>query len=193
MENAETTATEQQATEQAELTAQLTAQQPKTYSESELQSEVDRRVSQAMEKAKRKTDAKVKEAEKLAKMNAEERYNYELEQREQAIAAKEKELAIAENKAAASAVLANNGLDAALVPLVVAEDAETMNDNINLLSKAFKASVKREVEARLATSTPKKNLPLNQELTRESFRKLSLTEQAKLYESNPDLWTKLSH
>ena len=43
-----------------------------------------------------------------------------------------------------------------LVDFVVAEDAETMNSNIRLLEKAFKDSVKREVEKRLGSSAPKK-------------------------------------
>lgn len=172
-------------------TTETVEEAPQTFTAEQLQAEVDRRVNQAMEKAKRKTEAKVKEAEKLAKMNADERYKYELDQREAAIAEKEHQLAVAENKAAASAILADKGLSASLVDFVVAEDAQTMNDNINLLEKAFKESVKREVESRLATSTPKKNLPLDQTLTKESFRNMSLTEQAHLYESNPDLWKTL--
>ena len=92
-------------------------------------------------------------------MNEQQKYEYELEQREKAIEEKEKALALAENKNEASKILAEKGLSLSLVDFVVAEDAETMNNNISLLDKAFKQSVKAEVEKRLGSSTPKKNLP----------------------------------
>lgn len=168
----------------------------KTYTQEEfdkaLQSEVDRRITQAMEKANRKADARVKEAEKLAKMNEQQRYEYELESREKAIAEKEKQLALAENKATAASILSDMGISAKLVDFVVAEDADTMNENITLLEKEFKASVKAEVEKRLATTTPKKNLPPDSTITKDIFSKMKLTEQAALYQQNPELYKQLS-
>lgn len=168
----------------------------KTYSQEDfdkaLQAEVDRRVTQAMKTAERKADARVKEAEKLAKMNEQQRYEYELDAREKAIADKERQLALAENKATAASILADKGISAKLVDFVVAEDAETMNTNISLLEAEFKASVKAEVERRLATSTPKKNLPLDQAITKESFSKMKLTEQAELFRQNPELYKQLT-
>lgn len=169
---------------------------PRTYTEEEvrelLQKEGDKRVSEAMKKAERKSQAKIKEATKLAQMNEEQKFQYELEQREKAIEAKEKELALAENKATASQVLADRGLSAKLVDMVVAEDADEMMDNINLLDSAFKASVKAEVEKRLASKTPKKNLPLDTHITQEQFRAMPLSQQAELYKTNPDLYKQLS-
>lgn len=169
---------------------------PRTYTEEEvrelLQKEGDKRVSEAMKKAERKSQAKIKEATKLAQMNEEQKFQYELEQREKAIEAKEKELALAENKATASQVLADRGLSTRLVDMVVAEDADEMMDNINLLDSAFKASVKAEVEKRLASKTPKKNLPLDTHITQEQFRAMPLSQQAELYKTNPDLYKQLS-
>jgi hypothetical protein len=157
-----------------------------------LQQEGDRRVSAALKKAEKKNAEKLKEAEKLAKMNADEKFQYELEQREKAIEAKEKELALAENKNEASKILAEKGISLDLVDFVVAEDAETMNTNISLLDKAFKASVKAEVEKRLKSSTPKKELPLDKELTAENFRKMSIAEQTRLFNENPTLYKSLT-
>lgn len=169
----------------------------KTYTEEEvkalLQKEGDKRVSEAMKKAERKSQARIKEAEKLAQMNEEQKYQYQLEQREKAIAEKEKELAVAENKATASQVLADRGISAKLVDMVVAEDADEMMDNINLLESAFKESVKAEVEKRLASTTPKKNLPLDTQITKEKFRKMPLSAQAEIYKSNPDLYKTLTN
>ena len=170
--------------------------EPKTYTQEEvdalLQKEADRRVSEALKKANRKNEEKLKEAQKLAQMNEQQKYEYELEQREKAIEEKEKALALAENKNEASKILAEKGLSLSLVDFVVAEDAETMNTNISLLDKAFKQSVKAEVEKRLGSSTPKKNLPPDQAITKDVFTKMSLREQAELSKNNPDLYKSLT-
>lgn len=166
-------------------------QSEKTYTQAEvdalLQQEGDRRVTAALKKAEQKNAEKLKEAQKLAQMNEQEKYEYELSQREKAIAEKEKALALAENKNEASKILAEKGISLQLVDFVVAEDAETMKANIDLLDSAFKQSVKAEVEKRLAGNAPKKNLPLDEVMTPEKFAKLSISEMNKLYQENPDL------
>lgn len=169
----------------------------KTYTQEDfekaLQSEVDKRITQAQKTWERKSEAKVKEAQKLAQMNEQQRYEYELDSREKAIAEKEAQLALAENKAEAASILADKGISAKLVDFVVAEDAETMMRNISLLDSEFKASVKAEVEKRLASKTPKVNLPTDTQITKESFRKMTLTQQAELFNNNPELYNSLIH
>lgn len=169
---------------------------PKTYTEEEvqalLQKEGDRRVTEALKKAEKKNEQRVREAEKLAQMNEQEKYEYTLQQREAAIAEKEKELALAENKNEASKILAEKGLSLSLVDFVVAEDAETMNQNIKLLETAFNNSVKAEVEKRLASKAPRKNLPLDQPVTKEQFLKMTMAELSNLAQNNPELYEQLS-
>lgn len=168
----------------------------KTYTQAEvdalLQQEGDRRVTAALKKAEAKNAAKVKEAEKLAQMNEQEKYEYQLQQREQAIAEKEKALALAENKNEASKILAEKGLSLSLVDFVVAEDAETMAANISLLDKAFKLSVKAEVEKRLGTGVPKKNLPPDEAITKEKFEKMTVSELMELQRNNPELFNQFN-
>lgn len=163
----------------------------KTFTKAEvdamLQREADKRVSEALKRQELKTSAKIKEAEKLAQMNESQKYEYELDRREQAIASKERELSLSENKNEASKILSEKGISLSLVNFVVAEDAETMNQNINLLEKAFKQSVKAEVEKRLSTNTPKRNLAADEGMTKEAFKKLSLKEQQDAIESNPEM------
>lgn len=172
-----------------------TGTETKTYTQEEvnmlLQRESDRRVSEALKKAEKKNAEKVKEAQKLAQMNENEKFQYELEQREKAIAEKEKALALAENKNEASKILADKGLSLDLVDFVIAEDAETMNSNIRLLDKAFKDSVKREVEKRLGSSAPKKNLPPDETITKERAKKMTIIERQNLLTNNPNLYNQL--
>lgn len=168
----------------------------KTYSQEEvdalLQQETDRRVTAALKKQEAKNQKKVLEAKKLAAMDEQARYEYELEQREAAIAEKERELALAENKTEASKILNDRGIDLSLVDFVVAETAEDMMANIELLDKAFKKSVKAEVEKRLAGNTPKKGLAIDKTMTKEQFRKLSYNELVELKQNEPELYASLS-
>ena len=172
-----------------------TETETKTYTQEEvdkmLQSEVDRRITSALKKQAKSNEAKIKEAQKLAQMNESEKFQYELEQREKAIEEKEKALALAENKNIASQILADKGLSLSLVDFVIAEDAETMNSNIRLLEKAFKDSVKREVEKRLGSSAPKKNLPPDETITKEQAKKMGIRERQQLLMNNPELYAQL--
>lgn len=168
-------------------------EETKSYTQEEvdalLQAEVDRRITGALKKQEKKNQEKIKEAEKLAKLSEQERFQYELEQREKAIAEKEKQMALMENKAEASKALNERGISIALADFVVAEDADTMMENIKVLEDEFKKSVKAEVEKRLAGNSPKKNLD-NKGMTREEFQKLSFAKQTELLEENPDIYEK---
>lgn len=169
----------------------------KTYTKEEvealLQSEADKRVKQALDKANKKKQYEIAEAQKLAKMNEEEKFKYELETREKQLAEREKELAVMANKNEASKILAEKGISLSLVDFVVSDEAEDMMERINTLDKAFRDSVKNEVEKRLKGSTPKKDLPLDKSLDKESFKKLSLSEKNKIFTENPSLWKELNN
>ena len=171
----------------------------KTYTQAEveklLQAETDRRVNQALAKAERKNAEAVREAEKLAKMSASEKFQYELEQREKAIAEKERALAMAENKNEASKILADKGISLALVDFVVDESADVMNDRIKLLDTEFKKSVRAEVEKRLgAGNTAPKNssTTIPTTVTPEIFAKMSPAQRQKLANSDRDLYDQLT-
>lgn len=184
-----------QTTEQTGSTQEVETEKT-TYTKEEveklLQSEADRRVTEALKKQERKNAEKLRESEKLARMNESEKYEYQLSQREKAIEEKEKQLALAENKNEASKILAEKGLSLSLVDFVVAEDADEMDTRIKLLEKAFKASVKAEVERRLNSTTPKKALEDDSTITKDSFKKMSIREQQELYNSNPELYKQLT-
>ena len=152
-----------------------------------LQKEGDRRVSQAM----KKQEGKLKEAQKLAKMSAEEKYVYELEQREKAIEEKERQLSLAENKAEAAKILADKGISAELVSFVVTDDAETMNANIKLLEREFKKSVKAEVEKRLAGASPKKNLAEPEGMTKKDLMKMNVRDLQAFKNQNPETFAQI--
>lgn len=161
----------------------------KTYTEKELQSYADKRVSEALKTARGKFEAEKKEAERLASMSAEERFNEEVNKRQAELDEREKKIAMLENKHTASQILAEKGISIALVDLVLADTAEDMNNRISLLEKEFNLCVQKEIENRLKGSTPTK-VDNKGGLTPEAFRKLPLAEQQKLFMSNPDIYNK---
>lgn len=168
----------------------------KTYTLDEVNAMIEEGKKQAREEAKKSASKefqkKMDESKKLSRMSEQERYEYELSQREQAILEKEKELALMENKNEASKILSEKGISLNLVDFVVKDTAEDTLAAINLLEKEFKKSVKSEVEKRLAGNTPKKGLPVNKAITKEDFMKMSFTELMELKNENPELYAELS-
>ena len=63
-----------------------------------------------------------------------------------------------------------------------------MNERIQLLDKAFKKSVKAEVEKRLASKTPVSTLEQNKTYTQKDFANMSLSQLAELKKAQPELF-----
>jgi len=157
-----------------------------------IQIESDRRVTQALNRKEKELSKKLTEAEKLAKMSEEDKYRYQLEQKEAELAAKEKEFTLRDNKIAAMKVLSEKEMSANLVDFIVHEDAEVMFENINKLEKYVKSIVASQIKSRLASTTPKVGTGLSKEFTKETFAKLSLAQQAQLASNNPELYKELT-
>lgn len=121
------------------------------------QSEFDKRVAKALETAKGKweTDYQSKieeaktEAEKLAKMNADQKAEYESQKKLDELAKREKDITTRELKAAAYETLAEKGLPKELVEILNYSDAETCNKSIESVEKAFQSAVEKTVNEKL--------------------------------------------
>ena len=168
----------------------------KTYTEKDvmeqLQRETDRRVTAALKKQQVSFETKMAEAEKLRNMDEAQRKDYEYNQKVAELAEREREFNLAQNKLEASKVLANRGLPIEFVDYIVAEDADTMLDNINTFDKAFKAAVADAVSKKLASPTPKSSSVKQTGMTKEEFQKMNLSQQAELYRTNPTLYKELT-
>lgn len=168
----------------------------KTYTEKDvmelLQRETDRRVTAALKKQQASFETKMAEAEKLRSMDESQRKDYEYNQKVAELEQREKEFNLAQNKLEASKVLANRGLPVAFVDYIVADDADTMLDNINTFEKAFKAAVADAVSKKLASPTPKSSSVKQTGITKEEFQKMNLAQQAEIYKTNPALYKELT-
>lgn len=128
------------------------------------QSEFDKRVAKALETAKGKweTDYNSKletaktEAEKLAKMNADEKAKYAEEKRVEELAKREKDITTRELRATAYETLAEKNLPKELVDILNYSDAEQCNKSIESVEKAFQSAVEKAVNDKLrGGDTPK--------------------------------------
>lgn len=172
-----------QATQGAEQETQAATESgPKNYTQEELaalvQSESDKRVRQALETAEKKFQArlqeKMTEAEKLARMNAEQKAKYEQEQAEKRLKDREDQLTRRELKAAARETLAARGLPAELAELLVLSDAEQCGASLETLEKAFAGAVERMVNEKLKGTPPGKGTPASgADGLEEAFYKLN--------------------
>lgn len=171
-------------------------QEAKTYTQEEvdklLQQETDRRVTSALKKQQQKFENERAEAEKLRDMDEAQKKEYEFQKRVAELEAKEKEFALTQNKLSASKVLADRGLPVQFVDYIVAEDAETMMTNINDFEKAWKAALADAVNARLAAPAPKGSSVSQTGMTKEQFAKLTVSQQAELYKTNPELYKQMT-
>lgn len=168
----------------------------KTYTESEvqalLQREGDRRVSSALKKQQKEFERKTAEADKLRDMDESQRKEYEYTQRLQELETKEREFAIAQNKLEATKVMANRELPIEFVDYIVAEDAETMMENITAFERAFKSAVSDAVAKRIASPAPKTGSAKQTGMTKEEFRKLSVAQQTEIFRTNPELYKQMT-
>ncbi len=174
-----------------EETTTTQEQTAKTYTEEEvlklIQSESDKRVTDAL-----KTQAKKYEKElSLSKLDDDARAKAEKDNRIAELEEKLAQFEVEKNRSELKSVLASRGLSAVFADLIIIdEDLTASQERIDKLDKEFKAAVTAEVERRLAGSAPKGN-GVPAEITKESFKKMSLSQQAEVYKTNKDLYAKL--
>ena len=167
----------------------------KTHTQEEvlalLQKVSDKRVTEALKKQKMKYEKQIS----LSKLDGDEREKAEKDNKIAELEEKLLEFQTERNKSELKSVLSSRGLSAEFADIIaISDDIEASQANIDKLDKLFKAAVKAEVEKRLAGagSSPRGNgSGQSAEITKDSIKKMSLTELNELMESNPELYDKL--
>ena len=126
------------------------------------QAEFDRRIQKAVttavtnaqEKWKVLTDDKVSEAEKLAKMNEQEKKEYLQKKKEKELDEREKKIAKDELTAEAKNTLSEKKLPLGLAEVLDYTSADACKKSIEAVEKAFQEAVKAAVEERLKGDEP---------------------------------------
>lgn len=134
-------------TETTEATTDETKKEEtgKTFSRDELAKIVAAETKKARASWEQEAEAKKEEAKKLAKMNAEEKLQHELEQKEAEIAELKRGQTLNEMKSEASKMLSGAGLpqDDELLGLIVSEDAEATKKAVAVITN-FASLIKKE-------------------------------------------------
>ncbi|HFR5252613.1 TPA: DUF4355 domain-containing protein [Streptococcus pneumoniae] len=167
--NEETQTVEVETVEEQKVPAEP-APQPqdeKKYTDADVDAIIDKKFA----KWKSEQEAKENEAKKLAKMNADEKQKYQLDQREQELTDREKAIARKELTAEAKAMLSERDLPVELVNVVDLTNAETVSESITSIQKAWEESVQKGVSERMKGSAPIKNAQTVQQEVTEKWRK----------------------
>lgn len=131
----------------------------KTFSQEELNAIIDKRLERERKDAQARIDKAVTEAQKLAKMSADERAQHEREELQKTLAAREQEITKRELRAEAKSQLSDKGLPVELAEMLPYTDADTTNAALEAVEKVFRAAVERGINDRLKGNAPKVNQP----------------------------------
>lgn len=158
------------------------------------QSDIDRIIAKTIAKERKRAEEEKTEAEKLAKMTAEEKARHEFEKEKEEFE-KERQVYLREKlKMQVSKELIENGLPAEFSKYLTGEDAETSKANIDEFKNLFNNALEKLVNERLKGATPvtgggATNTTM---ITKEQFRKMNILERQKLYERDRELFEQLS-
>ena len=133
--------------------------------------EIGKMLSAERSKWEAEQEAKENEAKKLAKMNADEKQKYQLDQREQELADREKAIARKELTAEAKTMLSERGLPVELVAVVDLSNAEAVTESVASIQKTWEDAVQKGVSDRMKGSAPIKTAPTNQQEVVEKWKK----------------------
>lgn len=135
--------------------------------EGSYQAEFDRRVQKALGTAKEKwsalMDDKLSEAEKLSKMNKEEKDAYMRQKQEKDLLDREATITRRELMAEAKNTLAEKKLPVGLAEVLNYTDADSCNKSIAAVEKAFQEAVQSAVEEKLKGGKPPKKATSQEE------------------------------
>ena len=173
---------------------------PKTYTEDELkaqiQAETDRKVTKALETAKAKwleeEQAKLKQAEELAKLSEKERASKELEIQRKELEAERSKFERERLTLQTEKELINENMPGEFAQFVVAETGEQTRANINTLKASWQAAIEKAIDDKVKGRTPTGNqTPTSGGVTKEQFEKMNYNERLQLKQTNLKLYESL--
>lgn len=128
----------------------------KTFTQKDVDKLIQDRLAREQSKWEKKVQDERTEAEKLAKMKADEKAKYQEEKRLAEIEKREKDITTRELRATAYETLAEKNLPKELVDILNYSDAESCNKSIEAVEKAFQSAVEKAVNDKLRGGKPPK-------------------------------------
>ena len=190
----------------AEPEKQGSAQPEKTFSQAEVDEIVESRLAREKDKMKSSLRAEIEEdvrnkikneqseANKLKKMNEDQRRKYDMDKKDQEIAELKAKLNRSDMEHVATDLLSKKGIsaDSEILNFVVAEDAETTQANIDrfvdLINKKAQANRREDFDV----PEPKSgNNNATSPITKEEFQGMDYHEKLKLKEKQPSVYKQM--
>lgn len=154
------------------------------------QEELENIIKQRIARERKAAEEAIKEAEKLAKMNEDQKKEYELEKTQRENEELKAKLNRYELGQEATRILAKSGIvaDDEVLNFVVKEDAESTNKAIksftSLIDKLAEEKMKEKLKGKSPIRTTQSTGGVQNPFSKEHF---NLTEQGKLIRENPEL------
>lgn len=176
-------------------TQQGTTSTEKTFTQAEVDKLITDRVTRALKKAEKDAQAKADEAEKLRKMNAEQKAQYEAEKKDAKIAELEAQLNRQGLEKEASQMLSEHGLPVKeeVLAYVVRDNAEETQASVNDFVAIVNDLADVKVQEMLKGKTPRRIENPGGTVTKEQFDKMTVSERNKIYNDNPELYEQLTN
>lgn len=127
----------------------------KTFTQADIDRIIAKTIRQERDKAEKMAQQARTEAEKLAKMSAEQRAQHEREQHERELQEREANITRRELRAQALEQLSERGLPSGLADVLNYTDAEQCSASMAAVEASFRAAVQQGVESRLKGTPPK--------------------------------------
>lgn len=148
----------------------------RTFTQEELNDIIEGRLAKAKKAWDKELADKQSEAEKLAKMDADQKRSYELDKRLKDLEKREAEITRRELKSQALEMLTQKNLPTSLVDLLNLNDADSCKASIDAVEKAFSQAVQTDVDNKLKGSGPLKKAPGVKSYTKEQISSMSAAE-----------------
>ena len=188
--NTETVETEEQTEVQGEQTEQ-TESTEKVFT----QEQVNAIIKERLAREQKRSEAEKAEVKKLAKMNADQKQQYELEKAQNEAKEAQAQLAKYEMQGQARKMFSDSGIDPTDedLSLIVTTDAEETQQNANQLIELIARVREDERTKLLKGETPKAGgAKLPTQVSQDEFNRMNMTEKVKLHAENPELFKKLT-
>lgn len=156
-------------------------------------SEMEKIIKERVAREKKATEKAVAEAEKLAKMNADEKEKYEREQLEQQLEEYKRKDQFYSLSKEASKMLSEHDIhaDDELLSFVVKDDAESTQAAINSFVTMFNSKVEDGVKQALSGKSPKVHARTEKVISAEEFKNMTYPEKVQLKTDNPEMYNKI--
>ena len=193
---AEETKEQSVATEETEQASTQNKQEvaEKTFTQAEVDDIVQKRFSKAEKSFEKKIQERIDEAEKLRKMNAEQKAEYESKKQASRIAELEAQINRNGLEKEASKMLSEAGIIASdeILAFVVKDDAESTQETISNFTALVNDIADKKVSKMLKGKTPKKvEQSTAGVITKEQFDRMGYKDRNELLQSNPKLYAQL--